>query len=88
MNNNESELKWVRKSEEAAQKAKAIMKEYKEKGILRQVVGVTMPGDKKDFDYLGFMTPTAFERLQLDPVKTEAFQIDQVMFFTKWIKKQ
>ena len=87
-NNDTSQLQWVKTSEEAAEKALEIMDAYKTEGKERQIEGVTLPNGKTDFDYLGFMTPEAFERVGLDPVATEAFQIDDVVFYTKWIKKE
>ena len=88
VNNDTSQLKWVKTSEEAASKALEIMNAYKTEGKERQIEGITLPNNKTDFNYLGFMTPAAFERVGLDPVATEAFQVDGTMFYTKWIKKE
>lgn len=63
------------------------MDAYINSGIERTVEGLTMPEGKTDFNYLGFMTPEAFEKAGLDPVKTEAFTYKNITFFTKWIKK-
>ena len=71
----------------AVQKAREIMDAYINSGIERTVEGLTMPEGKTDFNYLGFMTPEAFEKAGLDPVKTEAFTYKNITFFTKWIKK-
>ena len=87
-NNDESQLKWLEKTEQAVAEAKKIMEAYKKNGTPRQISGVTMPNGKTDFNYLGFMTPEAFNRLNLDPVATEAFQIHDVMFYTKWVVKK
>ncbi|MEE1031008.1 MAG: cell wall hydrolase [Ruminococcus sp.] len=85
--NDQTQLKWLKTTEEAVAIALEIMGAYKTDGIERTIDDVTLPNGKTDFDYLGFMTPAAFERCNLDPVATEAFQIDDVMFFTKWITK-
>lgn len=86
-NNDQTQLKWLAKTEQAVDIAIEIMADYIYEGKDRTIDGVTLPNGKTDFDYLGFMTPAAFESCNLDPVKTEAIQIDDVMFFTKWITK-
>lgn len=72
----------------AVSKAKAIMAEYQTNGTPRTVEGLTMPNGKTDFNYLGFMTPAAFEQCNLDPVATEAFIWLNTEFYTRWITKK
>ena len=38
-------------------------------------------------EYLGFMTPKAFENANLDPEKTHAFTYKNTTFYSTWIKK-
>ena len=41
----------------------------------------------KFHNYLGFMTPKAFENANLDPEKTYAFTYKNTTFYSTWIKK-
>ena len=75
-------------AKKAVAKARAIMKAYQNKGTPRTVEGLTMPNGKKDFDYLGFMTPAAFENAGLDWEATDAFTYLNTTFYTRWIKKK
>ena len=82
----------------AAGASEKIMNDYKTKGTNRVVPGF---GDTRaDFDYLFFMTPAAFERLNLDPEKCEAYTYtykgttstggtytSSHIFFVNWVKK-
>lgn len=68
--------------------AKSIMAAYKQNGTPRTVEGLNMPNGKTDFDYLGFMTPAAFDQCNLDPIATDAFIWLNTEFYTRWIKKQ
>ncbi len=70
----------------AVKKAKQIISNYQLKKTKRKITGFDM-GSKTDFDYLYFMTPEAFERLNLDPVKCEMVQHRGHVFFTYWETK-
>lgn len=87
--NDESILYWIKKAEtlQAVQSAKKIMADYKSTGKKRVVDGIEFPTGKDDFDYLGFMTPAAFERLNLDPVKSDSLTYKNTVFYKYWIKR-
>ena len=74
-------------AKEAVSRARSTMEAYKSSGTPRTVVGLNMPEGKTDFDYMGFMTPAAFDKAGLDPEKTYAFTHLNTTFYTSWIKK-
>ena len=75
------------KAKEAVTIARSIMDAYQTSGTPRTVEGLNMPEGKTDFDYMGFMTPAAFDKAGLDPEKTYAFTHLNTTFYTTWIKK-
>ena len=54
------------------------------KGILEEL---EVPEGHTMLEYLGFMTPKAFENANLDPEKTHAFTYKNTTFYSTWIKK-
>ena len=54
------------------------------KGILEEL---KVPEGHTMLEYLGFMTPKAFENANLDPEKTYAFTYKNTTFYSTWIKK-
>ena len=54
------------------------------KGILEEL---EVPEGHTMLEYLGFMTPKAFENANLDPEKTYAFTYKNTTFYSTWIKK-
>ena len=54
------------------------------KGILEEL---KVPEGHTMLEYLGFMTPKAFENANLDPEKTHAFTYKNTTFYSTWIKK-
>ena len=54
------------------------------KGILEEL---KVPEGHTMLEYLGFMTPKAFENANLDPEKTNAFTYKNTTFYSTWIKK-
>ncbi len=54
------------------------------KNILTEL---NIPEGHTMLEYLGFMTPKAFENANLDPERTYAFTYKNTMFYTTWIKK-
>ena len=74
-------------AKEAVKRARSIMEAYQNSNTPRTVTGLNMPNGKTDFNYLGFMTPAAFESAGLDWVKTEAFTYLNITFYTTWITK-
>ena len=85
----ESILKWIRNAQtmEAVQAAKSIMNEYINNGTPRRIDGISSEYNVEDFGCLYFVTPAAFERQGLDPVRCETFQYKNTVFFNKWIKR-
>lgn len=79
---------YLKNAKAAVSEARKIIDTYNEKGTPRQVEGLTMPEGKTDFNYMGFMTPKAFENANLDWEKTEAFTYMNTTFYTTWIKKR
>ena len=79
---------YLKNAKAAVSEARKIIDAYNEKGTPRQVEGLTMPEGKTDFNYMGFMTPKAFENANLDWEKTEAFTYMNTTFYTTWIKKR
>lgn len=79
---------YLKNAKAAVSEARKIIDVYNEKGTPRQVEGLTMPEGKTDFNYMGFMTPKAFENANLDWEKTEAFTYMNTTFYTTWIKKR
>lgn len=79
---------YLKNAKAAVSEARKIIDAYNEKGMPRQVEGLTMPEGKTDFNYMGFMTPKAFENANLDWEKTEAFTYMNTTFYTTWIKKR
>ena len=53
-------------------------------GILKEL---KVPEGHTMLEYLGFMTPKAFENANLDPEKTHAFTYRSTTFYSTWIKK-
>ena len=53
-------------------------------GILEEL---KVPEGHTMLEYLGFMTPNAFENANLDPEKTHAFTYKNTTFYSTWIKK-
>ena len=53
-------------------------------GILKEL---KIPEGHTMLEYLGFMTPKAFENANLDPEKTHAFTYKNTTFYSTWIKK-
>jgi len=84
------------KSMQAAKKAKSIFNAYKKNGTARSISGITLPNNKKDFDYLFFMTHSSFIKLKLDDKKCDTYiyrykysasqQNRYHIFFKKWVK--
>ena len=72
----------------AVKEARRIINEYNTNKTPRTVEGLQMPAGKKDFNYMGFMTPKAFNNANLDWEKTEAFTYLNTTFYTTWIKKK
>ena len=72
----------------AVKEARRIINEYNTNKTPRTVEGLQMPAGKKDFNYMGFMTPKAFNNANLDWKKTEAFTYSNTTFYTTWIKKK
>lgn len=87
-NKDESILKYIEnaKTMEAVQAAKSIMNDYLNNGTPRKIEGISSEYNIGDFGCLYFVTPAAFERQNLDPVKCETFQYKNMIFFNKWIK--
>lgn len=87
-NKDESVLKYIEnaKTMEAVQAAKSIMNDHINNGTPRKIDGISSEYDVEDFGCLYFVTPAAFERQKLDPVKCETFQYKNIIFFNKWIK--
>ncbi len=87
-NKDESILKYIEnaKTMEAVQDAKSIMNDYLNNGTPRKIEGISSEYNIEDFGCLYFVTPAAFERQNLDPVKCETFQYKNMIFFNKWIK--
>ena len=85
---------WEEKSTalKAAQNAISIMNAYKTQGTPRKISGFNM-GNKKDFDFLFFMTPGAFASCNLDWDACETYQYVPSgvnpayshVFFVKWV---
>ena len=63
------------KTEELSDEVKGILEELK------------VPEGHTMLEYLGFMTPKAFENANLDPEKTYAFTYKNTTFYSTWIKK-
>ena len=72
----------------AVKEARRIINEYNTNKTPRTVKDLKMPEGKTDFNYMGFMTPKAFENAKLDWEKTEAFTYLNTTFYTTWIKKK
>lgn len=72
----------------AVKEARRIINEYNTNKTPRTVKDLKMPEGKTDFNYMGFMTPKAFENANLDWEKTEAFTYLNTTFYTTWIKKK
>lgn len=70
---------------EAVDDAYASLEAYRKNGTPRTIEGITLPDNKKDFDYLFFMTPAAFAASGLDPVKSESMTYKGHTFFVKYI---
>lgn len=68
----------------AVRQANSIMTKYKTQKIPRVLPGFDM-GTKKDFDFLFFMTPGAFNSLGLDWAGCGTYQHNGHVFFTKWV---
>lgn len=87
--NDQSTLRVLKnaRSQEAAAKALEIMENHKNSGASRVIDGITLPDGKTDFDYLYFMTPSAFDSLGLDKEKCDFMQYNGHVFFKNWIKK-
>ncbi len=87
-NKDESILKYIEnaKTMEAVQAAKNIMNNYLNFGTPRKIDGISSEYNIEDFGCMYFVTPAAFERQKLDPVKCETFQYKNIIFFNKWIK--
>lgn len=82
----------------AVDESDRIMTAYKTNGTNRVVPNF---GDTRaDFDYLYFMTPAAFEQLNLDPVKCQSYvytyewttstgqkRSSSHIFFVDWVRK-
>lgn len=74
------------RSLEAAKTAVNIMENRKKTGAPRTVDGITLPNGKTDFDYLYFMTPSAFSDLGLNQEKCDSVQYNGHIFFKYWVK--
>jgi len=95
---NEPEVSYLTtyKSIKAAQKAKSIFDAYNTNRTARSIPGITLPNNKKDFDYLFFMTHSSFIKLKLDAKKCDTYiyrykysasqQNRYHIFFKKWVK--
>ena len=78
-------------SETAMQNAKEAVRKvraaYQKDGTVTPIEGLNVPAGHTIFEYLGFMTPAAFQSSNLDPVKTAMFTYKNTAFYTSWIKK-
>ncbi|MDD3279635.1 MAG: N-acetylmuramoyl-L-alanine amidase [Lachnospiraceae bacterium] len=88
-NNDAATLKWLNsaRSLEAAQEAMKIMNTYKNGNGNKVIEGITLPAGVTAFNYLYFMTPAAFTRLNIDPVASNSMTYNGHVFFEKWITR-
>ena len=84
LNSSETAMK---NAKEAVRKAREIRAAYQKDGTVTPIEGLNVPADHTIFEYLGFMTPAAFQSSNLDPVKTAMFTYKNTAFYTSWIKK-
>lgn len=84
LNSSETAMK---NAKEAVRKAKEIRAAYQKDGTVTVIEGLNVPAGHTIFEYLGFMTPAAFNSANLDPVKTAMFTYKNTAFYTSWIKK-
>lgn len=84
LNSSETAMK---NAKEAVRKAREIRAAYQKDGTVTPIEGLNVPTGHTIFEYLGFMTPAAFQSSNLDPVKTAMFTYKNTAFYTRWIKK-
>lgn len=84
LNSSETAMK---NAKEAVRKAREIRAAYQKDGTVTPIEGLNVPAGHTIFEYLGFMTPAAFQSSNLDPVKTAMFTYKNTAFYTSWIKK-
>ena len=84
LNSSETAMK---NAKEAVRKAREIRAAYQKDGTVTPIEGLNVPTGHTIFEYLGFMTPAAFQSSNLDPVKTAMFTYKNTAFYTSWIKK-
>lgn len=84
LNSSETAMK---NAKEAVRKAREIRVAYQKDGTVTPIEGLNVPAGHTIFEYLGFMTPAAFQSSNLDPVKTAMFTYKNTAFYTSWIKK-
>ena len=77
----------MQNAKEAVRKAREIRAAYQKDGTVTPIEGLNVPAGHTIFEYLGFMTPAAFQSSILDPVKTAMFTYKNTAFYTSWIKK-
>jgi len=77
----------MQNAKEAVRKAREIRAAYQKDGTVTPIEGLNVPAGHTIFEYLGFMTPAAFQSSNLDPVKTAMFTYKNTAFYTSWIKK-
>ena len=77
----------MQNAKEAVRKAREIRAAYQKDGTVTPIEGLNVPAGHTIFEYLGFMTPAAFQSSNLDPVKTAIFTYKNTAFYTSWIKK-
>lgn len=77
----------MQNAKEAVRKAREIRAAYQKDGTVTPIEGLNVPAGHTIFEYLGFMTPAAFQSSNLDPVKTAMFTYKNTAFYTRWIKK-
>ena len=84
LNSSETAMK---NAKEAVRKAREIRAAYQKDGTVTPIEGLNVPAGHTIFEYLGFMTPAAFQSSNLDPVKTAMFTYKNTAFYTSWFKK-
>ena len=77
----------MQNAKEAVRKAREIRAAYQKDGTVTPIEGLNVPAGHTIFEYLGFMTPAAFQSSNLDPVKTAMFTYKNTAFYTSWFKK-
>ena len=79
LNSSETAMK---NAKEAVRKAREIRAAYQKDGTVTPIEGLNVPAGHTIFEYLGFMTPAAFQSSNLDPLKTAMFTYKNTAFYT------